>query len=217
MVTISQAVEEIVKNKDFLEEGLNRGIINFSALAREIKPEVEKRLMRKVQGGAIVMALKRLSQKSKRTERSRRFPFEMKNITVRSDLAEYTYAASSTIAHSQEELLKSIRNVKNSFCNLSQGIFETTLIVKAGTAPLVEKFFKGERLISKFDNLSSLSIALPEETVQAPGVYYSILKALAWEGINVVEIFSTYTELTLVFDEKEIDRAFSVIKNSLGS
>jgi aspartokinase len=217
MITISQAVEEAVKNKKFLEEALGRELVNLSALSREIKPEVEKAVMKKVKEGAIVMALKRLSQRQKKTALNPQVILDMRNITVRSDLVEFTFATSPTIAHSQEEFLKSMAGVKNSFCNLSQGIFEMTLIVKKDASMLVEKFFKKERLISKFENLSSLSIALPEETVSAPGVYYSVLKTLAWEGINVVEVFSTYTELTIVFDERDIDRAFSVIKSRLGS
>ena len=49
--------------------------------------------------------------------------------------------------------------------------------------------------------------------METPGVYYSILKQLAWEGINLVEVSSTYTELTLILHEKDINRAFSIIHN----
>ncbi len=44
------------------------------------------------------------------------------------------------------------------------------------------------------------------------GIYGNILKALAWEGINVSEVVSTLKELTIVLEEKLIDAAFSIIK-----
>ena len=59
MITISQIVYSIIENKPFLEEGLKKGIINLSALARFIKPDIEKKLQKKVKTGAIIVALDR--------------------------------------------------------------------------------------------------------------------------------------------------------------
>ena len=61
--------------------------------------------------------------------------------------------------------------------------------------------------------LSAITIILPKEAVFVPGVYYSVLKALAWEGINFVEVVSSYTELTIILQNSNVDRAFSVLKN----
>jgi hypothetical protein len=43
-------------------------------------------------------------------------------------------------------------------------------------------------------------------------VYYRIFKELAWANVNVVELLSSGDELTLVFENAVIDRAFSVLK-----
>ena len=53
---------------------------------------------------------------------------------------------------------------------------------------------------------------LPPGTAQIPGIYSQLLKSLAWEGINVVEVVSTLNELTIVLEEERIDAAFSIIK-----
>ena len=47
MISIPVAVEEVVKKKPFLEGALVDGLINLSALARQIKPEVEERIGRR--------------------------------------------------------------------------------------------------------------------------------------------------------------------------
>ena len=62
-------------------------------------------------------------------------------------------------------------------------------------------------------DLSAITLILPKEAVFVPGVYYSVLKALAWEGINFVEVVSSYTELTIILQNSNVDRAFSVLKN----
>ena len=61
MKTISSVVENFIKNKPFLSTSLSEGIINLTSLSRRIKPEIEFVLKKKVRSGAIVMALKRIS------------------------------------------------------------------------------------------------------------------------------------------------------------
>ena len=44
MLTILNAVEVVIKKKPFLEGALVEGLINLSALARQLKPEIEKKV-----------------------------------------------------------------------------------------------------------------------------------------------------------------------------
>lgn len=54
---------------------------------------------------------------------------------------------------------------------------------------------------------------LPSSNVKMVGLYYNILKKLAWNKINIVEVISTTNEFTIIVDEKDIGKAFSVIKD----
>ena len=60
MLTIPNAVEEVIKKKPFLEGALVEGLINLSALARQLKPEIEKQVGKSVNDSAVIMALNRL-------------------------------------------------------------------------------------------------------------------------------------------------------------
>ena len=53
---------------------------------------------------------------------------------------------------------------------------------------------------------------LPHEKTEIAGYYYYILKRIAWEGINIVEILSTTNEFSIILDETDVDRAFAVLK-----
>ena len=61
MLTIPNAVEEVIKKKPFLEGALVEGLINLSALARQLKPEIEKQVGKAVNDSAVIMALNRLA------------------------------------------------------------------------------------------------------------------------------------------------------------
>ena len=68
-------------------------------------------------------------------------------------------------------------------------------------------------MVNKYENLSSVSIKLPNENVSVPGIYYFIFQRLSWEGVNIREVISTSNEFTILVDEDYVNIAFKVIKD----
>ncbi len=213
MISTTSVVENLVKASPLLEDGLARGIINYSALAKDLRPQIEEKLLKKVGRSAIVMALKRTSSKLKTKRKVTQQIINLSGITARSNLAELTYLNSDTIIEKHKKVFFTSEKRKDIFCNLTQGVRETMLIVGEEILTPMEKLFADERLVAKIKNLSSITILLTKETVNTPGVYYSILKLLAWNEINIIDVISTYSELTIILSNNDIDRAFSLLKN----
>lgn len=63
MKTISTCVHDIIKHQPFLDDALARNIINFSSLAADLQPQVEKEMRKPVKQGSIIMALRRYHPK----------------------------------------------------------------------------------------------------------------------------------------------------------
>ncbi len=213
MQTIPNAVEEVIKKKPFLEGALVEGLVNLSALARQIKPDIEKRVGKEVNDSAVIMALNRLVP---RLELMSQMKFKkvvqnIGDIIVRSNLADYAFANSPTLYERQAELLESVSSMKDLFCTFSQGIYETTLVVSNTIVPLVDKIFASESRIARTLSLSSITVKLPEENAICPGVYYYIFKELAWDNINISEVISTTNEFTVVVSDEDIHRAFTIL------
>jgi len=213
MFTIPNAVEEVIKRKAFLEGALVEGLINLSALARKLKPEIEKKIGKEVNDSAVIMALNRLVP---RLELMSQMKFKkvvenIGDIIVRSDLADYAFTNSATLYEKQAELLRRVSSMKDVFCTFSQGIYETTLVVSSAITPLVDEIFAHEHQISRSENLSSVTVKLPTENTLCPGVYYYIFKELAWDNINIAEVISTTNEFTVVIGDADIHRAFMIL------
>ena len=216
MITVPEIVERIVTHAPFLEEGLRGGLMNLSAVARNLRPEIESRLAREVSEAAIVMGLRRLSARlRKRTRPLGNVLRHIGDLTLRSDLVEFTFQTSSTILDCKRQLLGVMAKRRDTFVAITQGISEVTLIVSRSAAQDVARLFAGERQVARLADLSSITVRLPEKAVGIPGVHYSILKQLAWHDINVVEVVSTYTELSIVLANTDVDRAFFVLKGFL--
>ena len=217
MISVSHAVEEMVRRNPFLGDALGKGMINHSSLARIIKPQIEKTLFKDVQEGSIVVALNRLSKKFKKIEAGQNKLQGLGDLTVRSNLVDYTFLNSPTLGSAQNKLLEKTADKKDVFITISHGINQVTIIAGQTLETDIKEIFKGETSICTLKNLSSLNIKIPIEATKIPGVLYSILKLLAWDGINLIEFISTFTELTLVMESKDIDRAFSILKNAYNS
>lgn len=215
MITIPEVVEKIVSSSMFLEEGISEGIVNYSAIARKIKPDIEAILMKKVELGAILMALRRLEKKIKPTQSFKKMFQSHNDLIVRSNLTEFVMHNADFSVEMHQELIKLSEEEEEYFMTITEGVFETTVITSGELQSQVKNILSKSRIITQLVNLSSITIKLPKENVYMPGLYYYFLKALARERINIVEVVSTFTEITLILEDKVVDHAFSILKKSL--
>lgn len=215
MKTISSVVEEYIKKKPFLQSALAQGIINLTSLSRIIRPEIEEELGKDIRNGAIVMALKRLSDdlEFRATHKIIKVLKNIGEITVRSSLTDYTFLASDQILVQQAKLLEEINNNQDVFYTSSRGVNEINIVISNVMDKTVEQLFKEERCTQKAENLSSITVKLPAENVSVPGIYYFIFQRLAWEGIVLYEVISTTNEFTILVNDEQVDVAFKTIKD----
>ncbi|HDP94500.1 MAG TPA: hypothetical protein ENN40_03960 [Candidatus Aminicenantes bacterium] len=216
MRTISDALTEWLIKSPFIEEAMSRDILNLSALARELRPGLEKQLMRDLSDSAVMMALNRMKEsvsgKRSYLEKALR---GVGKIAVRSGLGELTYRHSPSVYYCLKRLLESVEEDGDAFITLTQGVNEITLVLGEDVMDKAVRFFVRETLIQSLENLAAVSVRLDESVIFTPGIHYGLLKPLAWSGINVVEVVSTYSEFTIILEAAVVDRSFSILMNLL--
>ena len=215
MKTIASVVEEYIKSKPFLSTALSQGIINLTSLSRQIQPDIEIIIKKRAKSGAIVMALKRISDNMEfvSTHKIVKVLKGIGDITVRSSLIDYSFMISDSLFGAQSLFLSEINQKKDSFYTSSRGVSECNIVISNNLSLLIDKYFKNEFLVKKLENLSSVSIKLPNENISIPGIYYFIFQRLSWEGVNIIEVISTSNEFTILVDEDYVNTAFKVIKD----
>ena len=214
MKTIASVVEQYIKTKPYLSTAMTQGIFNLTSLARQIQPEIEKTLQKPARSGAIVMALKRISDNLEflSTHKIVKVLKGIGDITVRSNLVDFSFKISETLLNAQAQFLSEVNDNPNVFYTSSRGVTESNIIVSSNAAAQLENYFQSERLIEKTEDLSSISIKLPTENVTIPGIYYFIFQRLSWEGVNIYEVISTSNEFTIIVGEDQVNTAFKAIK-----
>ena len=213
MSTISKITEDIINRSPFMREAMTENLINISALARKIRPEIEKSTGKNIKEGAIVMAIKRMTPGV-----YHKLDVKIKNVIggigdflVRSDLVDFTYENSESLRDAQNRLIKEIGEDSDSFFTLCKGITETTYILNSNYIDTAKTCFEKERLTAHTKELSSITVKLPETNTETYGVYYYIMKHLAWEGINIEQVVSTANEFTAIVNSNDIDDAFKIL------
>ncbi|MCL6219241.1 hypothetical protein [Zunongwangia pacifica] len=209
MKTITTCVHDIIRHQPFLDDAIARDIVNFSGLAEDLRPEVEKEMRKPVKVGSIIMALRRYAPK--RTKINMNSLRELGDIIVRSGITEYTFLNSKTIIANKSRLLDAVKDQTGVYLNYSSNYQESNILVSSSLTNLVEDYFKNEVRVTIKEDLSSITIALPKNSSQSVGLYFYIFKLLAYEGIPVFEMISTSNYFALFLEREYVNKAFLLL------
>jgi len=214
MVTVSHIVEKMVKENPSLEIALAKDLISYSKLARSIREEVEKELGKKVNDPAIIVALKRLKEKSEHLYERKRV-FYGKELNTTSNLMEITIGKSSQLPFIMKKIYEFSELEDGCILNAIHGNNQTTLVFSERMEPKIRTLLKDEKTLSEIKSLAQLSIRFDEKMFETPGFIVYVLKELSWNNINIVEIVSTYTELIVVIKKEELMKAYGIVQKML--
>ena len=213
MTLIAPIVESTIRRRPILYEAIARGVINYSALAALLLPEVEKKAGNKVKHATVMMALRRLREKRGRVI-LKDIPLNTtSSIIIQEDLVEITVDKNRTTMGVAKSLFE---KAGRDFLTVTQGVYEVTYIIKQHHKKEFISLFQKEDIVMVIDHLSSVTITLPLEILNTPGFFSFMTREMAWENINIVEVVSTLKELTFIVRSDDTSRVFATIKRLMG-
>lgn len=207
MISVSTAIESIIKASDYAEIALDNDVLNISAYARHIHKDVEIYTKKTVTVSSIVMALLRL-QRNKSRNLSHEKDLQIKNILTRSELVELCYARSEDTSAMLSDLQKSQVIKRSQFYTSIVGLTEIAIVVDRELHSTVEAFFSPIQPKITIDHLGSLTLQVGIGTIDVPGQSHEVLKQLARNDISVVEYITSPTELNILVRSKDIHAAY---------
>ncbi len=212
MITVPEAVEKIIKRSRYLYEALSKNLINSSSLARYIKPEVESLTFKNVTETSIIMAITRLQKNLPKGYAQITIFKEAPDMIVRSNLTLIHVKNSDNLLHELSQIEKTTQSFQKKAL-FTYGRVETLILTNKMNLELIKKILKKEEVTQVFPNVSAITIHLPQEAVTNPGIFYFFIKSLAWENVNILDVLSTRTELTLIFKPEGINTAFGILQS----
>ena len=191
IMPIAQNVRNHLRNKPYLLEALEKGIVNLSELSRQIQEEL------KIQNtSAVKAALRRFSEELQKHKQKREE--KVLQILKRSSIA--VYDRKSVMITSKEI------NTKNGM--------KVDLLGKF--VYLLDRSDLPESTLVKHDNCTMIVMHSPEELEATPGVVAFLTALLAEQNVNIVEFISCWTETIIVVEKKDSLKAYEVLSNMVG-
>ncbi len=192
-MTTAQDVRNYLKNKPYLLEALEKGIVNLSELSRQIQKELKTSNIT-----ATKAALRRFAEELQKHKQKR----EEKVLYVlkRSGIAVYDRKA--VIITAKEIATKTGLKV-----DLPD---KFVYLLDRGDLP--------ERVstLIKHDNCTMIVVNSPEELEATVGVVAFLTTLLAEANVNIVEFISCWTETIIVVEKKDGLKAYEALTNLVG-
>ncbi|MDT8894015.1 hypothetical protein RSO41_05055 [Halomonas sp. I1] len=211
MISITDALNQIVRANPLLEFGFRHGLFNLTKLAAYLRPMVAARAKKDVQPTAITMALSRLGR-----DRARPAPepaqFIVENVTIHSGLSARSYPRSHRLHQQLNEFYRRIHD-NNDFCNLTQGMHELTVIYDSRHGSDLDHTVRTQPIYQS-EGIASISVQFDENYIDVPGLLYLLLQRVALQNINLIEISSTYTEAMIFVAENDARLVFDTLFES---
>ena len=210
--SVAKLVKELVEVKPVVKEAMTLGIVNYSALARLLTDELERRGIN-TSLGAVKMALIRLGEELKGT----RYEFEenIKSvmagtvISLQSDLVVITATKSSVIRNLQT-LLAEVQRAR--FLQLTQGVETFVIAVSREDAGRIVEVL-GNGLVEKIDGQAAIVLISPDTILEKPGIVAFITSILASNGVNITQVISCYRDTILVLNRRDAPRAYQLLED----
>jgi len=212
MKKISDTILAIVRGNTFLEFGVHHQLFNQAQLARYLQPFIESRAQKKTSTNAIAMALSRLTP-ALIEQTPEPADFQVDKISITTNLCTASYMRTAT-AHRKLSKLQTDMHKQGAFCSVSEGMKEVTVIVENRFEERLLMLVE-ESPVYRNSNLASVEILFDSDYIGTPGLLYMLLQRAALQNVNLIEVSSTYSGITLFIAEQDTRILFDTLLNSL--
>jgi ACT domain len=192
-MSVAQNVRDHLRNKPYLLEALEKGIVNLSELSRQIQQDIKSEDI-----SAIKAALRRYSEELQKHKQNREEKVLL--LLKRSSIAVYDRKA---VMITSKEV--------NSKDGMKVDLLDKFVY-------LVDRNDLPERVnaLMKHDNCTMIVVHSPEELEATPGVVAFLATILAEQSLNIIEFISCWTETIIVVEKKDSLKVYEILSNLVG-
>lgn len=211
--SIAAQVREYIDARPVVRDALSRGIVNLSALTREIVANTD--LSRK---HAVLAACRRYqeSQDEPSYEEDIRDVLKRSKLEVRTQVANLTVTRSWSFLDKLQRAVKEVRR-HDVPIHVLHGSHATTIITDEGFHEDLVDLVGPDDLINVREGLVEMSIKSPTVIEDTPGILAFLSKSLAQRGVSLVEAISCYEETIFLVEKDDLLVSFQTLDPLIGA
>ncbi len=204
-VSIASAAREQIDFDLSVQDAFARDYVNVSALARILKPAVERRVGKKVKVGSLVTSLKRLRREYKPAPTDIRRVIAGSIVNVRTHVSKLSVEKTGKTLELVGEMLSKHHD---EFIQVSESLSAITLIFDQRLHKRIRSGLSHTTMLEEGDFYAAIIVQSPPEIVSTPGCIMSFYNQLARRHVNIEDTVSCYTDTIIVVKMKDVGKAF---------
>lgn len=213
-ISVPEAVRTIVSKNRSIYDCIKMDLINYTALAVKIQPEVEKILGNAVNLNTIVVAIKRYADSFEIKEQIREESI-LKNarLSLTDGIMDVRFSVKDSNEMDPMTILDKFSKVTNNyeFFRLSDSFRFLTEDVQ-DVREIFNSVSEREDLFST--GLAKIRIAIPNSHNQSDVVSY-VAEVLHVNGIELVNAFFSQDNIIIILNERDSSRAYDVLHSDI--
>jgi hypothetical protein len=206
--SISRTVQNIIDEDLSLQDALQRGYGNHSAIARMLMPKVMEALNSDVNLESIITSVKRAKAKYTILQGKITKVVAGSVLNIRTDMAKVSVDKTKK---NLENIRKSLAEFSGEFLQVIEGNSVVTLISDFSSFHKINGTFDKTDVIDQKQNLATIIIRSPDEIIDTPGCIQAFYNAVSRRHINIEETMSCYTETIIVLAMEDVNKAFGAL------
>jgi predicted regulator of amino acid metabolism with ACT domain len=209
MTSINKRVWDYIDRSTEIKKVMQAGLINTSALAREIARK--EGLASNID--AIISAIRRYENESEKTKQYKTFYELLKKSKIKTKLASILIKRNDYTQEQVGKLYSRIKLKRNSTLKILEVTNHIKINMDDELLEEIKSAFPEEDIEYVQKNLGELLINYSDDITKIPGVFAALANELAMNGISVIDSMICHWEHSVMVKEEDLEKAFSVVFN----
>ena len=213
-VSIPEVVREIITRNRSVYDCMKMDLINYTALAVKIQPEIEKILGNPVNLNTVVVAIKRYSDSFEiKDEVKEESVLKNARLALTDGIMDVKFSVKDSNEMDPMVILDKFSKVTNNyeFFRLSDS-FRFLAEDMDDIRQIFSKFSSNEDMFST--GLAKIRISIPNSQNQSDVVSY-VAEVLHANGIELVNAFFSHESITIILNERDSSRAYDILHSDI--
>jgi hypothetical protein len=212
--SISSAVREIINNDLSFQDSIERGYCNISAVARIIKPQVNRLLEKNIRVESIITALKRSRKLYDIQDRPMLSILARSSISVKTDVAKISAGKGK---RTMEKVARALTQYADDFISVSESALSITMVIDDTLLHKLKTILAKSNILEVEAGLAAIIVNSPERIIKTPGCAIAFYNQLARRRINIEDTVSCYTDTIILVNMLDVGKAFNALTELISS
>lgn len=212
--SISSAVREIINNDLSFQDSIERGYCNISAVARIIKPQVNRLLEKNIRVESIITALKRSRKLYDIQDRPMLSILARSSISVKTDVAKISAGKGK---RTMEKVARALTQYADDFISVSESALSITMVIDDTLLHKLKTILAKSNILEVEAGLAAIIVNSPERIIKTPGCAIAFYNQLARRRINIEDTVSCYTDTIMLVNMLDVGKAFNALTELISS